>query len=310
MARKHKRPTIHGWLLLDKPQGLTSNQALGRVKHLLQCKKAGHAGTLDPLATGCLPIAFGEATKTVPFVVDDEKRYRFTVTWGVETDTDDSEGSPVETSDRRPSADDIEAALPAFTGEIHQVPPRYSAIKIGGARAYDLAREGETVEIEPRTVEVYDLTLIGSDTDSATFDCLCGKGTYVRAIARDLGRRLGCLGHVSALRRVSVGGFEEQHLVTLDDLEAAAGQGDGSVRAYVHPVEVGLETLTRVDVHPNDAMRLRRGQAILLRGQEIAIAGSLYCVMSGGNLVALAEAEKGALHPRRVFDLSTAQPPA
>lgn len=307
MARKHKRPTIHGWLLLDKPQGLTSNQALGRVKYLLQCKKAGHAGTLDPLATGCLPIAFGEATKTIPFVVDDEKRYRFTVTWGVETDTDDSEGRPVLTSVQRPSIDDIETVMPAFVGEIQQVPPRYSAIKIDGTRAYDLAREGEAVEIEARSVEVHELSMIESDEDSATFDCLCGKGTYVRSIARDLGRQLGCLGHVSALRRVSVGGFEEQHLVTLEDLEAAAEHGDGSVRAYVHPVEIGLETLTRVDVQANDAMRLRRGQAILMRGQEIAIAGSLYCVMSGGSLVALAEAEKGALHPRRVFDLSTAQ---
>lgn len=306
MARKHKRPTIHGWLLLDKPQGLTSNQALGRVKYLLQCKKAGHAGTLDPLATGCLPIAFGEATKTVPFVVDDEKRYRFTVTWGVETDTDDSEGEVVDTSNDRPTRAEIEAALPTFIGEIEQVPPRYSAIKIDGARAYDLAREGQAIEIDARTVVVHELSVTEAGDDTTTFECSCGKGTYVRAIARDLGRKLGCLGHVSALRRISVGGFEEQDLVSLEDLEAAAEHQDGSIRAYVHPVEIGLETLTRVDVHPNDALRLRRGQAILMRGQDVPVAGDLYCVMSGGSLVALAEAEKGALHPRRVFDLSTA----
>jgi tRNA pseudouridine55 synthase len=306
MARKHKRPTAHGWLLLDKPQGLTSNQALGRVKFLFKCKKAGHAGTLDPLATGCLPIAFGEATKTVPFVVDDEKRYRFTVTWGAETDTDDTEGTVTATSDARPSEAGITSALPSFTGEIEQVPPQYSAIKIDGNRAYDLAREGQTVEIAPRIVQVFELTLVEANDETATFDCLCGKGTYVRSIARDLGRMLGCLGHVSQLRRMSVGGFEEQDLVTIEDLEAAAELEDGSIRSYLHPVEIGLETLSRVDVHPNDVMRLRRGQAILLRGSEIPVAGTLYYVMSGGSLIALAEAEKGALHPRRVFDLSTA----
>jgi tRNA pseudouridine55 synthase len=310
MARKHKRPTAHGWLLLDKPQGLTSNQALGRVKFLLKCKKAGHAGTLDPLATGCLPIAFGEATKTVPFVVDDEKHYRFTVTWGAETDTDDTEGAVTATSDLRPTVTDIEAALPAFIGEIEQVPPQYSAIKIDGNRAYDLAREGQSVEIAPRVVQVFELSLIEATGDTATFDCHCGKGTYVRSIARDLGRALGCLGHVSALRRVSVGDFEEQDLVTMADLEAAAEQDDGSIRSYLHPVEIGLETLSRVDVNSSDAMRLRRGQSILLRGAEVPVAGTLYYVMSGGGLVALAEAEKGALHPRRVFDLSTAPVPA
>lgn len=310
MARKHKRPTLHGWVLLDKPQGLTSNQALGRVKYLLQCKKAGFAGTLDPLATGCLPIAFGEATKTIPFVVDDEKLYRFEVTWGVQTDTDDSEGSVIAQSGNRPSPEDIAAALPAFIGEIAQIPPRYSAIKIDGARAYDLARSGEDVDIAPREVEVFELNLVSHSEDRATFDCLCGKGTYVRSIARDLGAELGCYGHVSALRRVSVAGLNEQDLVTLEELEQAAALADGSVRAYVHPVELGLDTLDRVDVHRHDAMRLRRGQSILMRGQEVPVAGTLYYVMSGGDLVALAEAEKGALHPRRVFDLSTAPLPA
>lgn len=199
-APKKQRAEVHGWIALDKPLGMTSTHAVAVVRRLLNAKKAGHAGTLDPLASGLLPLAFGEATKTVPYVVDGEKAYRFTVTFGIETDTDDSEGRVVSQSDQRPSESEILAALPRFTGSVTQVPPRFSAIKIDGERAYDLARGGEAVELQPRIVEIHTLTLMSFDGQSAVLEAECGKGTYVRAIARDLGRLLGCYGYVTALR--------------------------------------------------------------------------------------------------------------
>ncbi len=192
---------VHGWLILDKPVGMTSTHAVAQVKRLFSGRKAGHAGTLDPLASGCLPIALGEATKTVPFVMDGRKAYRFTVAWGVETDTDDADGTAVGSSERRPAEADIRALLPRFTGSIMQVPPRFSALKIDGERAYDLARDGVVVEMAERPVEIDRLALVEAAPDSAVFEAECGKGTYVRAIARDMGRALGCLGHVTALRR-------------------------------------------------------------------------------------------------------------
>ena len=209
MARRRKGLPINGWLIFDKPQGMTSTQAVARVKRLYDAAKAGHAGTLDPLATGVLPIALGEATKTVPFVVEGSKEYRFTVRFGVETDTDDAMGKMVAGSDQRPSRAEIEAKLPDFTGEIDQVPPRYSALKVDGARAYDLARDEEEFELAPRRVSIASLTLIDHpDPDRCVLEARCGKGTYVRSLARDLGRALGALGHVEALRRTRVGGFE------------------------------------------------------------------------------------------------------
>jgi tRNA pseudouridine55 synthase len=211
MARRRKGLPVHGWLIFDKPQGMTSTQAVSRVKRLYDAAKAGHAGTLDPLATGVLPIALGEATKTVPFVVEGSKDYRFTVRFGAETDTDDAEGSVVATSDTRPTRAEIEAALPHFTGEIIQVPPRFSALKVDGARAYDLAREKEEFELAPRRVSIARLELIAHpDQDHGVIEASCGKGTYVRALARDLGRELGALGHVEALRRTRVGTFGEE----------------------------------------------------------------------------------------------------
>jgi tRNA pseudouridine55 synthase len=199
--RRDKRD-VHGWVVLDKPIGMTSTHAVAVIRRLFTAKRAGHAGTLDPLATGCLPIALGEATKTVPFIMDSTKTYRFTVRWGEERDTDDSEGRVVETSDARPAREQIEAILPRFHGVILQTPPRFSAIKIDGERAYDIARDGEVVELEPREVEIDRLDLVDTpDPDHAVFETDCGKGTYVRALARDFGRLLGCRGHVSALRR-------------------------------------------------------------------------------------------------------------
>ena len=222
---------MHGWIVLDKPIGMTSTHAVAVIKHLFAAKRVGHAGTLDPLASGCLPIALGEATKTVPFVVDSRKTYLFTVRWGEERDTDDAEGRVVATSDSRPDGAAIRALLPRFTGTIEQVPPRFSAVKIDGERAYDLAREGETVEIAPRPVTIHRLDLIEApDPDHAVLAAECGKGTYVRALARDLGRALGALGHVSALRRSRVGPFGESDMISLERLEslchrAAAGEG-------------------------------------------------------------------------------------
>ena len=205
--RRDKRD-VHGWVVLDKPIGMTSTHAVAVLKRLFQAKRAGHAGTLDPLASGGLPIALGEATKTVPFVMDGRKRYRFTVAWGEERDTDDTEGRVTQTSELRPSADAIRALLPRFTGLIEQIPPQYSAIKVQGERAYDLARDGETVELKPRPVEIHELTLVEhGENGQSVFEAECGKGTYVRALARDIGRILGCFGHICALRRTLVGPF-------------------------------------------------------------------------------------------------------
>ena len=204
---KIERRALDGWICLDKPLGLTSTQAVGRLRFLLRAEKAGHAGTLDPLATGVLPIAFGEATKTVPIVQAGEKEYEFTVQWGAETATDDAEGEPTALSDRRPSPAEIEAILPRFTGLILQRPPSFSAIKVDGARAYDLARGGAPAELEPREIAIHALALVAVTPDTARFAARCGKGAYVRALARDMGQALGCFGHVTALRRTRVGPF-------------------------------------------------------------------------------------------------------
>lgn len=296
---------MHGWLVLDKPLGLTSTRALSRVKHLFNAQKAGHAGTLDPLATGVLPIAFGEATKTVAFAVDGEKSYRFTVRWGIETATDDAEGETVSVAAGRPPVSDIEALVPRFLGEILQVPPRFSAIKVQGHRAYDLARDGKEVTLEARPVIIDALTLVDRpDADHAVFEARCGKGTYVRSLARDMGRLLGCFGHVSALRRTRVGSFDEGDAWSLEELEAAAEGGrletaDGPLQ----PVEVALGRVPALNVSPSDAAQLARGQPLLIRGRDAPIlSGSMYA-MCRGRIVALGEVDQGALHPTRVFNL-------
>ncbi len=305
MARRKKGKPVHGWLVLDKPIGLTSTQAVGIVKRLFEAQKAGHAGTLDPLATGILPIALGEATKTVPFTVDGEKAYRFTVRFGAETDTDDAEGAVVETSEARPSRAAIEALLDNFTGEISQVPPRYSAIKVEGNRAYDLARSGEEVELEPRTVVIEDLRLVEMpDAETAVFEAECGKGTYVRALARDMGRALGCLGHVVALRRTRVGPFEEAEAVTVEALQAAAQEGEAALAAQLLSVEAALEDLPDVGVGPNDAASLARGQSVLVRGRDAPVLSGAAWAHFKGRILAIGELEKGAFRPTRVFNFS------
>ena len=297
-APRSKRVEINGWLILDKPVGMTSTHAVSRLKHIFNAKKAGHAGTLDPLASGILPIAFGEATKTVPFVQDGEKAYRFTVAWGAETDTDDSDGKVVHTSEARPTPEAILALLPRFVGEIMQTPPAYSAIKIGGERAYDLAREGETVEIAARPVTIHALELVHYDQNSSVLEARCGKGTYVRAIARDLGRMIGCYGHVSQLRRTRVGPFTETDASSLEDLGADAS----TAGEHLLTVEAGLTELPCVVVDRNAAARLRRGQSLLLRGRDAPLDGVAYAAC-GGVPVAFGPVEGGELVPHRVFNL-------
>lgn len=306
MARRRKGLAISGWLILDKPEGMTSTKAVGRVRWLYNAAKAGHAGTLDPLATGILPIALGEATKTVPFVVDGSKTYRFTVRFGAETDTDDTQGKVLETSDRRPTLSEIEAALPRFTGEISQIPPRYSAIKVEGARAYDLARDDEDFVLEPRIVNVDRLDVVDQpDADHCVLEADCGKGTYVRALARDLGRALQCLGHVSALRRTKVGAFTEDRAVPLSVLEECADESRETLMARLLPVEVGLEDLPSLTMSSADAGQLRQGRAVLLRGRDAPlVTGPVYAV-SKGELVALGEVQEGEFRPRRIFNLSS-----
>jgi tRNA pseudouridine55 synthase len=306
-AQPHKREKrdVHGWVVLDKPVGMSSTHAVMLVKRLFQAKRAGHAGTLDPLASGVLPIALGEATKTVPFVMEGRKVYRFTLRWGEERDTDDAEGRVTASSAERPSAAALAALLPRFVGQIAQVPPRFSAIKIDGERAYDLARDGEAVDIAPRQVEIHRLELIKTpDPDHATLLAECGKGTYVRALARDLGRALGCLGHVAALRRTSVGPFDEDIAVSLDALQRLRSEEATAVeRGALLPVETGVAALPALQVSSSDAGRLARGQAVLLRGRDAPVLGGWVSVSSGGALIALAQVEKGELRPRRIFNL-------
>ena len=311
---RRERRNVHGWVVLDKPIGMTSTQAVAVVKRLFQARRAGHAGTLDPLASGGLPIALGEATKTVAFVMDGRKRYRFTVRWGEERDTDDTEGRIVKTSDMRPAPEAVQALLPQFTGLIEQIPPRYSAIKIQGERAYDLARDGEVVELAPRPVQIYKLTLIDQpDNNISVIEAECGKGTYVRALARDIGRILGCYGHISSLRRTLVGPFGEGHMIPLEQLEALcdrAASGEGSLADALLPVETALDDIPALAVTRADAARLHRGQAVLLRGRDAPSCSGTVYVTVAGRLLALAEIGNGELIPKRVFNLTglTASP--
>jgi tRNA pseudouridine55 synthase len=305
--RRDKRD-VHGWVVLDKPIGMTSTQAVAAVKHLFQARRAGHAGTLDPLASGGLPIALGEATKTVPFVMDGRKRYRFTVCWGEERDTDDTEGRIVRMSDERPTPEAIRALLPQFTGLIEQTPPRYSAIKVQGERAYDLARDGEIVELAPRPIEIHELILVDQiDRNRSLFEAECGKGTYVRALARDIGRILGCFGHICALRRTVVGPFGETDMIPLEELEGLcnrAASGEGSLADALLPVETALDDIPALAVTRADAARLHRGQAVLLRGRDAPNCSGTVYVTVAGRLLALAEIGNGELIPKRVFNLT------
>jgi tRNA pseudouridine55 synthase len=301
MARRAKGRAVHGWLVLDKPAGLTSTRAGARVRALFGAAKAGHAGTLDPLATGVLPIAFGEATKTMPFALDRAKVYRFTARWGEARDTDDGDGAVVETSAARPVPAALAAALPGFVGRIAQVPPAFSAVKVDGRRAHALARAGDAPALKSRVVEIHRLDLLGTpDPDHAVFEMACGSGTYVRALVRDLARALGTVGHVVALRRTALGPFGEKDAISLENLAEL-----GDIRALderLLPVETPLDDIPAVAVTGADAARLRRGQPILLR-ESFPSDGATVCAMARGLPVALASVAEGLMRPTRVFNL-------
>jgi len=317
MARRRKGDDIHGWVILDKPLEMTSTQAVSAVRRAFNAKKAGHAGTLDPLASGVLPIALGEATKTMPFAVEGEKIYRFTVKWGEQTNTLDTEGPVVATSDVRPSHDEIEAVLPKFTGEIEQVPPAFSAIKVDGERAYDLARQGEEVVLDARTIFIEELKLLDCpNVDMAVFEMRCGKGSYVRSLARDLALALGTVGHVAALRRTLVGRFDEANAIRLDVLQEMAHKD--AVSEALLPVQTALDDIPALAVTEEEAFNLKQGRSIVLlprqaselkeqrRPRVVAGKDCFFTALASldGVAVALGEAKVGMFQPTRVFNLS------
>jgi len=293
-GEKRVKRDVSGWIVLNKPYDMTSTQAVGKVRWLLGAKKAGHAGTLDPLATGVLPIALGEATKTVPVVQDGKKVYRFTIKWGEETATDDAEGEVTERSDVRPDEAAVRGALPAFTGEIMQTPPAFSAIKVDGERAYDLARAGETVVLEPRPVFIESLTLLSHSSESSELEMTCEKGTYVRALARDLARALGTRGHVIALHRAQVGPFSDVTAVSIEDIERKL---DGAIV----PVGAGLVELPEVRLTAQQAQVLRHGNPVLLTGATAPIRLDSAWASEAGSPVALGYVDAGHFHPQRVL---------
>ncbi|MEO1795798.1 MAG: tRNA pseudouridine(55) synthase TruB [Pseudomonadota bacterium] len=299
MARKKKGRPISGWLIVDKPAGLTSTAVVNKVKWAMDAQKAGHAGTLDPAATGVLAVALGEATKTVPFVTDALKAYRFTVSWGAETNTDDAEGEVTKTAEARPSETAIKDALGAFVGEIEQVPPAFSAVKIDGVRAYKKARDGEDVSLTARPLWVEELTLIDCpDADHAELELVCGKGGYVRAIARDLGRALGCLGHVDRLRRTWSGPFDVAQGLSYEDIEAQAR--NEALDAHLMPLEMGLSELPELRTTPEGAARLRNGNPGFVYPGEAEYGDEAWASLDG-RAVAVGIAKGGELHPSRVF---------
>jgi tRNA pseudouridine55 synthase len=316
MGRRRGLP-VHGWLILDKPIGLSSTVAVSRVKRLFEAQKAGHAGTLDPLATGVLAVALGEATKTVPYAMDGEKLYRFTARWGEARDTDDAEGEVVERSDLRPTEAEIIGQIPRFIGDIQQTPPAYSAIKVKGERAYDLAREGEEFTLAPRQISIRAARLVSMpDRDHAVFELSCGKGSYVRAWVRDLALALGTVGHVSELRRLRVGPFSIEASISLEKLEAL-GHSPAALE-HLRPIATALDGILALAVTGQDSMRLRSGNPILIRAPHFArlVEGTpdaetdfqgLTVLLSTaqGEPVALASVAQGEFRPFRVFNFGS-----
>jgi tRNA pseudouridine55 synthase len=301
MSRRKTGDKVDGWVILDKPVGLGSTPAVGRVRRLFGAQKAGHGGTLDPLASGVLPIALGEATKTVPFVMDGRKEYRFTLRFGQARSTEDAEGEVTATSDVRPADSAIRCALAAFVGEIEQVPPAFSALKVDGKRAYDLARAGEAVDLKPRRIVIERLELLGrADTDHADFVVSCGKGTYIRSLGRDLALALGTVGYLSALRRTAVGPFREEAAISLPKLEAL-----GHIPALLGalaPVATALDDIPALALTEAQADRLRQGQPVLLT-RDAPPSGALLRAETGSRLVALVRSDGTSLKPVRVFNL-------
>jgi tRNA pseudouridine55 synthase len=324
-GKKKGRP-VSGWVVLDKPVGMGSTEAVAKVKWLFQADKAGHAGTLDPLASGMLPIALGEATKTVPYVQDGAKIYRFTVAWGEERSTDDLEGPVTKTSDMRPSQAEVAALLPKYTGVIMQTPPQFSAIKVAGERAYDLARGGATVDIPPREVEIGRLEIVEHADGRTLFETECGKGTYVRSLARDMGRDLGCFGHIADLRRTEVDPFTADDFITVAELETArfddrandpalpavqGGEGTeeaprlpdrfDAIDALLVDTVAALDCLPQIAVSDDTATKIRLGNPVVIRGRDAPVEADEACATARGRLVAIGAIEQGMFKPKRVF---------
>lgn len=303
MPRRRKGRPIDGWLVIDKPAGMGSTDVVSKARWACQAQKAGHAGTLDPLATGVLAIAFGEATKTVPYAMDGLKTYRFTVRWGEARDTDDAEGAVVASAAARPGREAVAAALPGFVGEIMQRPPAYSAIKVAGERAYDLAREGEAPELAPRPIWVESLELIETpDADHAVLEMVCGKGGYVRSVARDLGERLGCFGHVSALRRLRAGPFDVSDAITIEKLDAMRDRSASELPLL--PVATGLDDIPALAVDGGTAARIRQGRPApvigALAGRDLSYGDAVWA-SHDGTPVAVGVYRAGSFHPTRVI---------
>ena len=308
MGRKRRGKAIHGWIIIDKPGGLSSNAVVGRVRRLTGAAKVGHAGTLDPMATGVLPMALGEATKIVSYLVDGAKAYRFTVRWGEQRNTDDAEGEVVATSDARPAKEQILAVLGNFIGDIEQVPPVFSAIKIEGKRAYALARADQAPEMKPRTIHIEDLKLLSVvDADHAEFEAVSGKGAYMRSLARDLGTALGTVGHIAQLRRIAVGPFDEKQAISLDKLESL--RHSAPLSEHLLPVETVLDDIPALALTETEARKLSQGQAIPVlpvasRSPLKNIGqGDVVRVMAEGRLVALVKINGGEIRPFRVMNL-------
>ena len=303
--KKRGKP-VHGWVVFDKPLGMSSTQAVGKIRRLFDAEKAGHGGTLDPLATGLLPIALGEATKTVQWAMDGRKKYEFRIKWGAETATDDLEGEVTATSELKPNQIGIESILKQFLGEITQIPPIYSALKIDGERAYDLARAGEMPEMKPRQVLIEELRLLDcSISEQADFEVVCGKGTYIRALARDIGRKLGCLGHLTLLRRTQVGPFTEKDMISLESFEELGHKPDRdeALKGALHSIVTVLDGIPALAVMDGQAAQLRQGQSVLLRGANAPINCEAILVTHEGRPLGICEIAQGSLKTKRLFNL-------
>ncbi|AUQ51580.1 tRNA pseudouridine synthase B [Phaeobacter inhibens] len=299
MGRKRKGRDISGWLVVDKPAGLTSTAVVNKVRWAFDAKKAGHAGTLDPEATGVLAVALGEATKTVPYITDALKAYTFTVRLGQATNTDDAEGEVIARSETRPSDDEIVAALPQFLGDIMQVPPKFSAVKIDGQRAYKLARDGEEIELAARPLWVEELILVDRpDDDHVVLEMTCGKGGYVRSVARDLGATLGCHGHVKCLRRTWSGPFDAEDGISLETLDEMAKSPD--LDGYLRPLEEGLADLPQLTCTPEGAAKLRNGNPGMVLASDVEYGEEAWASLDG-LAIAVGHYKSGELHPSRVF---------
>lgn len=302
---KRKGLPLNGWIALDKPLGMTSTQAVGKVRRILNASKIGHGGTLDPLASGMLPIALGEATKTIAFIMDHLKTYTFTVTWGEQRSTDDGEGEVIATSPVRPTAEQITAILPRYTGEIEQTPPQFSAIKVNGERAYDIARDGGEVELQSRIVYIENLALTSTTTDTASFSCLCGKGTYIRSLGRDIARDLGSVGYISALRRENVGPLGPENAISLEKLEEI---GDSALL----PVETVLDGIPALKLTQQEAVRLKHGQCLSfiskpdverIKTLDLQFPDEIILAVHDGRPVALVTVDGINIQPVRVLNL-------